>query len=430
MVAPPITGFGPVSERAVFIAREAFGTPGTAPASVGTVIPVKKFEPANKPEWLDNDAWYGDGGDIYGVLQGPLIGGADIGGDVMGDEIGHILYNIMGDYTTTATPASPASTASAPITQGSSTISVASGGASFTAGMALWIEDAGSPAANEVVVVASSTSTTITLSTPTRFAHATAVPFTNTTGVFTHVFCKLNAATSIGNGAGQGPTHTFTDRTGLPAVGQASQFSYSCFEEVTITGNSQQLLAWEGKTISNVRAVPGSPPTPNASQVQPYPGWRSTVKMTPTGGGALAQVNNFAEWAVTITREIEPTFTASGQQAAYIIARGKQGATGTLKAGPAIDDSSEIYLLNNVQPQIQYGAGNGLSGTALVSLQTDIGLGAYKGAKIASDKKLFGYDNNYTCVMTNQTFNSIGMTGVSGGFGSVKFTLINNVPTY
>lgn len=430
MVAVPITGFAPVAERAVFITREAFGTPGTIPASPGVVIPVKTFKPANKPDWLENDAWYGDGGDIYGILQGPLIGGADIGGDIMGDEFGHILYNIMGDYTTTGVAASPASTASALITQGSSTISVASGGASFTAGMALWIEDAGSPAANEVVVVASSTATTITLVSPTRFAHATAVPFTNTTGIFTHVFTKLNAATSIGNGAGQPPTHCFTDRTGLPATGFASQFGYSCFTEVTITGNSQQLLTWEGKTISNVRAVPGTPPVPNASQVQPFPGWRSTVKMSPTGGGALAQVNDFAEWMVTITREVEPYFTASGQQTAYIISRGKQGATGKLTVGPAIDDSSELYLLNNTQPQIQVAAGNGLTGTALISLQTDIGLGAYKAAEIASDRKLFGYENNYTAVHSNQTFNSVGLTGVSGGSGCVKFTLINSTPTY
>src|SRR6185503_20024031 len=254
---PPITIF-PTSERFVDVAREATAA-GTIPSSPGSTLPVTQFKPSDKPMWLPNTAWYGDMGDIHGIQQGPLIGGFDISGPFFGDMVGHVLYNILGDYTVSGTLASPASTVSAPITAGATTLTVASGGASFTAGMNLWIEDGGTPALNEVVTVASSTATTITLTAGNRFAHLTATPFSNTTAPYTHVFSLLNSNTSIGNGAGQPVTHTFTDRTGIPATDFAAQYGYSCFTEFTFTGNAEQLLTWEAKAISSVRAIAASP---------------------------------------------------------------------------------------------------------------------------------------------------------------------------
>jgi len=426
---PPITIF-PTSERFVDIAREATAA-GTIPSSPGSTIPVSTFKPSDKPMWLPNTAWYGDMGDIHGIIQGPLIGGFDIGGPFFGDMVGHVLYNILGDYTVSGTLASPASTVSAPIAAGATTLTVASGGASFTAGMNLWIEDGGTPALNEVVTVASSTATTITLSTPTRFAHMTSTPFTNTTAPYTHVFSLLNSNTSIGNGAGQPVTHTITDRTGIPATDFAAQYGYSCFTEFTFTGNAEQLLTWEAKAISNVRAIAASPlSTPAASTVQPYPSWRSTTKLTPVGGGSLTQVNDVAEWAFTITRQVKPYFTNQGSQSPYVIARGRQGATGKLTISPAIDESSILYLLANTQPQIQIAASNGLAGSNLVSAQADIALAAYETADLADGDELFGYDVAWTAVHTGATFNAVTMTGATGMAGCIKITLQNAIASY
>jgi hypothetical protein len=428
---PPITIF-PTSERFVDIARETTAA-GTIPASPGSTVPVTQFKPSDKPMWLPNTAWYGDMGDIHGIIQGPMIGGFDISGPYFGDMVGHVLYNLLGDYTALGTAASPAGTVNAPITAGATTLSVASGGASFTAGMFLWIQDAGTPVLNEVVKVLSSTATVITLdpTTPCRFAHLTATPFTNTTAPYTHVFSLLNSNTSIGNGAGQPVTHTFTDRTGIPATNFAAQYGYSCFHEFTLTGNAEQLLTWEAKAISNVRAIAASPlSAPAASAVTPYPSWRSTTKLTPVGGGALALVNDVAEWAITITRQVKPYFTNQGSQSPYVIARGRQGATGKLTISPAIDESSILYLLANTQPQIQIAASNGLAGASLVSAQADIGLAAYESADIADGDELFGYDVGWTAVHSGATFNTITMTGATGMAGCIKFTLQNAIPTY
>lgn len=426
-VAVPVAGFGPVSERSVFIAREATGTPGTIPASAGSTFPVETFKPSDKPEWLSNTAWYGDMGGLHGVIQGPLIGGFDIGGPHFGDAFGHALYNIMGDYTTTGTAATPASTTNALVAAGATTLSVASGGASFTAGMALWLEDAGSPALNEVVTVVSSTATTITI-TPTRFAHATAMPFTNTTAPYTHVFALLNG--NIGNGLGQPVTHTVSDRTNIPASGLTAQYGYSCFSEVTITLDADKLIMWEGKAISLVRSIPVTPPTPAPSSVQPQPSWQTTVKMTPTGGGALALVNDVYSVATTITRQIKPYFTNSGQQSPYAIMRGRQDANGKSNIAPAIDESSVLYLLGNIQPQMQVFATNGLSGANLLSTQIDIGLAAYEGADITDGDEMFGYENSFNAVHSSATFNGVTMTGASGGRGCIKITMVNNVASY
>ena len=429
---PPPINIYTTSERFVDIAREATGSQGTAPGSPGSTIPVSTFKPSDKPMWLRNEAWYGVMGDVYGSLQGPLIGGFDIGGPFRADMVGHVLYNILGDYTATGTAASPSGTTNAITAAGASNLSVASGGASFTQGMALWLQDAGTPAANEVVIVANgATATNIPLSTPTRFAHATALPFTNTTAPYTHVFSLLNTNTSVGNGGGQPVTHTITDRTGIPATDFAAQYTYSCFTEITLTGNAEQLLAWEAKAISNVRAIAATPlSTPAASAVQPYPSWRSTTKLTPVGGGSLTQINDVAEWAVTVTRQVKPYFTNQNSQAPYVIARGRQGATGKFTISPAIDESSVLYLLANTQPQVQIAGSNGLAGTNLVSLQADIGLAAYENADLADGDELFGYDVGWVGVHSGATFNTITMTGASGGQGCIKFTLQNGIASY
>jgi hypothetical protein len=432
------TTLAPVAERFVDVVREAAGTPGTIPASPGTTFPMMSFNPSDKPEWLENTAWYGDMAANHGIVQGPLIGGFDAGGPYFGDMIGHAVYNMLGDYTVSGTAASPATVTSAPIAAGATTLTVASGGASYTAGMNLWIEDGGTPALNEVVTVASSTATVITLTGATRFAHLTATPFTNTTAPYTHVFALLNSNTSpgvSGNGAGQPATHTWTDRTGIPATGLAAQYSYTCFHELAFTGEADKWLMWEGKAISNVRTIAGTPlSVPVISGVTPIPSWRSTVKLTPVGGGALAQVDDIGTWAVTLTRDgLKPIFTNRGSQNPYVIPRGKLSGAGQLDFTPAISEEPLLQMLANGQPQVQIFVTNGLSGASLVTLQIDVALGAYENADLQDGDDLFGWKVPFKAAspqVGSTSFNGVTMAGASGGSGPVKITLQNAVASY
>ena len=428
-MAPPVT-FGVVAEREVYLIKEA--TPGVIPGTVGVPVPLTSFKPSNKPVWLPDESFQGNMGDNYGIYQGPLIAGFDIGGHVVGDHgLGEALYNLLGDYTTTGTTAPPAAVTSAPIAAGATTITVASGGASFTAGMFLWIEDAGTPPANEVVKVLSSTATTITLdpATPCRFAHLTATPFTNTSAPYVHTFALLNGSVGAANGPAQGPTHCITDRQGIAANG-AEQYAYACFSEVTITGNSEKLLDWSGKAACLARTTAGSAVgMTNVSTVVPYPSWRTIAGWAgPASGGTL--IKTVAEHSITLTRAVKPYFTESGSQQPIVIARGKQSNAGKIVISPAIDDSALTAMLANTQPQLQFVSSNGLGGANLVSVQVDILLAAIETADITDGSELFGFDVSFKVPHTAASSGGITMTGASGGKGAVKVTLTCPTPTF
>jgi hypothetical protein len=428
-MAPPVT-FGVVAEREVYVVKET--APGTIPGTVGVPVPLTSFKPSDKPMWLADESFQGQMGDVFGEYQGPLIGGFDVGGHVFGDHgLGESLYNLLGDYTTTGTAASPAAVTSAPLAVGATTLTVASGGASFTVGMFLWLEDAGTPALNEVVKVLSSTATTITLdpSTPCRFAHLTATPFTNTTAPYTHVFALLNGSTGAANGPAQGPTHCWTDRQGL-AANNANQYAYAVASEITITGNAEKLLDWSAKYTCAARATAASPVGfANTSSVVPYPSWRTATGVAGVASGGT-QVKNVAEHSITLTRAVKAYNTEQGSQQPYIIARGKQSNTGKLTFLPSIDDSALTAMLGNTQPQLQFVSSNGLSGVNLVSLQVDIIAGAYTVADISDGSELFGYGVDFKPIHTAASAGGITATGASGGKGAVKATLICPTPTF
>jgi hypothetical protein len=429
-MAPPTT-IQPVQEAELYYAPET--VPGTVPASVGSVVPYLQFQPSDTPMWLDDESIQGSMGDFYGSYEGPLIAGFTVGGNFFGDVVPNFIWNLLGDYTASGTTAAPSATTNASVVAGATALPVASGGASFTNGMAVWIEDAGSPAAGEVCIVGSgSTGTSVVLAAPgTRFAHATATPFTNTTAPYTHVFSLLNGTVGTLNGAGQPPTGTFTHRTGLPA-NSAAQYAYSCFSEITLTCNAEGLLKFTGKGVCASRVAAGSLiGIANSSAVNPYPGWRANLGVGGTVGGS--PLKDFAEFEVTLGRELKAYNTIQGSQQPYIIARGKQSNTGKLTIAPAIDESALVGMLANTQPQIQLVASNGLSGTSLVSVQVDIGLGQYRQADLNSGSVLWGYDvplkiPHTAATITGATGNS--MTGASGGKGAVKITIQNAVPTY
>lgn len=426
-MAPPTT-ISPVAEAELYLVREASGVAGTIPAGApGVVVPFTKFQPSNTPLWLDDESTQGSMGDVYGSYQGPLIAGFSVEGNFFGDVFGGLAWNLLGDYTVSGTAASPASTTSATLAVGATAITVPSGGASFTTGMNLWLQDAGTPPANEVVQVTSTGSATSIPITATRFAHTTAMPFTNTAAPYVHVISVLNGAVGAANGPAQGPTHTWTHRDGLTANG-AAQFAYACMSEITLTANAEGLLKWTGKGVCASRVAAASAvATVNPDTVQTYPAWRGQLGVGGTVSGS--QIKNFAEFSLTLGRQLKAMNTVQGSQQPYIIARGKQSNSGKLSTMPAIDDSAVTGLLANTEPQIQLIAGNGLSGASLVQLQVDILLGQYRTADITGDV-LFGYDIPLKMIHTAASSGGISMTGASGGKGAVKLTLTNAVPTY
>jgi len=428
-MAPPTT-FSPVAEREIYLAREL--VPGTIPATVGFPWPVTSFKPSNKPMWINDESFQGSMGDNFGVYQGPLIAGWDAGGHVFADVFPLLCWSILGDYTASGTAASPAGTTSAPVSAGATNLTVASGGASFTAGMFVWIEDAGTPAANEVVKIgAGSTSTNVVLdaTTPTRFAHLTATPFTNTTAPYTHVFALLNGSTGALAGPGQPPTLCATNRNGIAANG-AEQYAYSCLSELTLTGNAEKLLDFTAKAVCMSRQTAAAPVGfANISSELATPSWRTAAGIGGIASGGT-QVKSIAEHTVTLSRAVKAYNTEQGSQAPFVIARGKQGNTGKMVVSPAIDDSTLIALLANSQPQLQFVTDNGLAGASHRLVQADILLAAYDTDDENDGSELFGFDVSFRAVHTAASSGGITTTGASGGKGAVKITVVNATPTY
>jgi len=424
-MAPPTT-FSPVASREIYVIKEA--TAGVVPATVGVPWALTSFKPSDKPVWIEDDSWQGVMGDRYGVYQGPLIGSLDGGGHIFADTIGYPLYGIFGDYTATGTSPTSSTTLTAQLTAGQTTATVASiTGYSSGSQVQIGTTTDGNP---EIVTLSAAPSgSVITFAgTPARFTHLNGATVAAVSAPFTHVFALLNGP-NIGWGPSQPPTYCLTDRQGIAANG-ANQYAYTCFSELVITGNAEKLFDFTFKATSASRATAAAPVgTANVSAELASPSWR-----TATGWGGVAsggtQIKDVGEHSITITRQVKPYNTEQGSQQPYVIARGKQGATGKITLAPAIDDSSLTALLANTQPQLQFVTSNGLSGTALRSLQVDILLAALETDDITDNGELFGYDPTFKTVHTAASSGGITMTGASGGKGAIKVTLVNAVPTY
>lgn len=429
--AVPSTIF-PTEERFVNVVKEA--TNGTIPGTTGTTFPVVTFEPDDKPMWLPDVSLRGAMAEQYDFLQGPEIAGISVGGPVYVDMLPHMLYNTLGDYTQLAPVATPNTTLTAPAAPGATTLTVASG-TSFTVGMQILVGTAGS---QEIVTVLSGASTTITLNaaTPIRIAHLTAAVVTNTTvaaGTYSHIFSLLNSS-FIGAGNflnfGQPPTHTWTDRTQVPATGLARQYAYGCMSELTLTGNAEKLLEWNGSLTSFVGQIAASAPPASVSAVRAFPDFNTTVNLAT--GGALAAIFNISEWTCNLNRQVEPFFDNAGTQNPLVIGRGKFGASGKLTFSPAVDETALLYMLNNTQPQLQIITTNGLLTTNPLyqAVQIDIPICDFDASKINAGKALFGYDVTYKSTASATSRNSVSPLGWSLGYSPIKITVSNSVPIY
>ena len=414
----------PAERRSLAIAKEA--TPGTGVAPAYT-IPVKGYVPENKVTGLLDESLRSAMAGNYGYTQG--VYDADITIDsspIYGDTFGHALLNILGDYTAQGTASGTITTTvnnapGYPVgTTGAITITSGSG---FSAGYV----QIGTTTTAEIVQITGATSTTATIATttPTRLVHANAAPVTQVTGPYTHVFSLLN-----GTGNCQPPTHTLTDMDYINSV-LARWYPFSCFSEVTITGNVEQILSWSGKAMGFANAIPGTIPTVNVSSVAQQPAWNSQVGIGGTVSGS--PVYNVGTWEYVITRVVEPYWTADGSQNPYVFGRGKLTSQAKYNFAPAAQQAASgattgdyplLNLLNNTQPQTQMIATNGLASTSLVKLQIDSQVTAWETAVIEPSKALLGY--NAGMELVGNTTN----TGNSAGYSPLQLSLTNNTPTY
>lgn len=418
----------PSERRSLGIAKEASASPGTGVLPTATV-PVKGFVPEDKITALLDESLRSAMAGVYGYTPGPYV--ADITIDsspVYGDTLGYFLYSILGDYTATGTTTGTNTTINnvSGYPAGTTGMITVASGTSFSSGAPGFVQ-IGTGTSAEVVAYSTAASTTITLTGTTRFAHANSAPVTQVTGPYTHVFSLLN-----GTGTAQPPTFTLTDNNYLNSV-LARWYPFFRVSELQLTGNAEQLLSWSCKGMGFANQVPGSVPTVSVSAVADQPAWNSQVGVGGTVSGS--PVYNCMEWEYTLTREVQPYWSANGQQNPYTIGVGKFSCTAKTNWGPAAIQSALsppynaadwelLEFLNNAQPQMQVIATNGLSSTNLVKVQIDTQVAAFSSAVIEPSKALLGFNSAIDCVA-----NTVNV-GNSAGYGPIQVSLINNVPTF
>lgn len=86
------------AKQFVGVAKET--TQGT-PVAMTATIPVEKFEPEDKPVWLDDKALRGSMVEAYGRQTGVIKTEFAMSGPVFGDTAGWLVGNLLGDLTTT-----------------------------------------------------------------------------------------------------------------------------------------------------------------------------------------------------------------------------------------------------------------------------------------------------------------------------------------
>ena len=408
----------PVPNRFINVGKEV--TPGT-PASGTYTFPVTQFKPVDKYDRLEDNAWRNAMARLYNLIGGVRIADLSIGGPFFGDGMGYPLMSALGDYwqavvgggtAVTTSLSGSASVGASQIVVGSTTVAL----------NAIVSIGAIGSTAEEVRKVTNVSAGTLTLNAALYQGHAsggTVISYSSYTGI-QHNFSLLNPGSLGGGGStsSQPPTYTYEDFSGVPAVTGARVYSYSCFSEVSITGEAQALVEWDGKITALASQIAASTPTTSLSSVVPQPSWVSTVAINGAG------TQNNASWKLTLTRKLEPKFTNQGTQDPYAIPRSYLEAMIAFDWDPAPDETEFIYYTQNSQPSAQIVASNNLSGTAAVSLTINANQLGFTDAALEDGKEVFGFSESAKCIANTTN------AGPSGGYSPLSISLVNQVVNY
>ncbi len=400
----------PVAEEWLGIGREPSAATVTQPSAT---FAIEKIEPDEKYTFLDDNSIRGMMANLFSVTGGTQYAEVDFSGPVYLDTIGHVLLNLLGDYAVTGTTGTGSTTTTAPAIAGATTLSVTAI-TGFTNGQAVQV----GTGLNAQVVVLSSTPSGATLTftnTPLRNPVASAATVAGVVAPFTHTFSLLNS------GNGQPPTHTLTHHNGLTGTYGANNYPYWCCSGCSFSMDAEKLFTHETKGMSYIRQAATVQPTNSYSPVPVYPNWRFAVGIGgPASGGSL--VNDVTMASLDITRQVKPYFTASGQQAPYVIARNALTVEGKFNE-VAQNDNPMLEMLNNTQPQIQLAATNGLTGSNLLAITFNMQIAAYETVKLQNND-VIEYDSTFKAVANSTN------AGGSGGQSPMQVIIQNAVPTY
>jgi hypothetical protein len=402
-----------------------FGREITAPGTIAAPVitmPADKAQPTDKPTMIVDKGLRGSMAEDFGDIQGVEIAEFPLSGDVYLDAIGHLLFNLWGDYQATGSTPTSATTVAAATSAGATSFTVGAIG-SIVIGSVLQFGNATlSAAPTENLVVSNVAGSVVTFATtPLRFAHSSAAAVAIVTAPFSHTFSLLNGGTGSGLQLdGQPPTHTITYHNGLAGTYLARQYAYWCASGMDFKMNAEQLFQHDTKGTSILGVIAGSAPTNTQTGLPAVPDWEFKCGIGgPASGGTL--VNSIEDAQVSIARGLKPKFTLQGAQSPFVIARLGLGITGKLTF-MAQDESPLLALLANTQQQLQLAMTQG-AGASLISCTFNFNLAAYEAATIAAPDVLC-YDVNFRALANSTN------AGASGGLSPGNVVIQNAIASY
>jgi hypothetical protein len=395
----------PEAEEWLGIAREA--TTGTLVLPTVS-IPVEKADPDEKLNYLVDNSIRGMMATTFNVFPGTEYAEFDFSGPVYIDTLGFILHNLMGDYSTTGSSAAHSTTLTDPVAVGATTATVGSI-TDYAESDAVQI---GTGATAEVVILSAAPSGSVITfaNTPARIAHLAEAAVAIVVAPFSHVFNLLNTS------PGQPVTHTITHYQGISGDYGGNQYGYWCASSCELTFDASGMFSHATKGCSYIKSPLASAATDSFSDASAQAAWEATMEVADT---AVYDPTNIV---ITIDRQVKPIFTASGQQAPYVIARNALNVTGKLTELAQNEDPMEEYL-ENTQPSVQVAISNGGSGSSLLSATFAVNQAAYDTSKLNSNQEIY-YDSTWKAVDNSTN------AGYSGGDGPMTVTLQNAIPTF
>src|SRR5262249_12260191 len=115
------TNFIPENLQWLGVARELAAGTIVAPS---ISVPFDKISPDNKVTYLVDKSIQGNMAEDQGDIQGVEIGDFPLQGNVYLDTIGHLLFNLWGDYTATGTTPTSSTTVALATTAGATSVVV------------------------------------------------------------------------------------------------------------------------------------------------------------------------------------------------------------------------------------------------------------------------------------------------------------------